>query len=81
MWYSRAPRKPRTELLPFPFLQSDENNRFPNGPPLIRVSTRLNPRVLLQVSCGLPVARARHKYHNMVLTFSIQTDEGFHVLP
>ena len=23
VWYSRAPRKPRTELLPFPFLQSD----------------------------------------------------------
>ena len=21
------------------------------------------------------------QYHNMVLTFSIQTDEGFHVLP
>ena len=70
MWYSRAPRKPRTELLPFPFLQSDENNRFPNGPPLIRVSTRLNPRVLLQVSCGLPVARARHNGLIFVYTWT-----------
>jgi hypothetical protein len=43
-----------------PSFNQIEKNRFPNGPPLIRVSTRLNPRVLLQVSCGLPVARARH---------------------
>lgn len=75
MWYSRAPRKPRTELLPFPFLQSDREQPFPNGPPLIRVSTRLNPRVLLQVSCGLPVARARHTHHpKPSLTFGCGED-------
>jgi hypothetical protein len=36
-----------------------ENSRFPNGLPLIRGWPR-SPRVLLQVSCVLPEARARH---------------------
>ncbi len=36
-----------------------ENSRFPNGPPNPGLDPAY-PRVLLQVSCGMPVARARH---------------------
>ena len=45
LWYSRAPRKRRTELPSFLFLQSIENNRFPNGLPGINPGRRPAPQL------------------------------------
>ena len=61
MCYSRAPRKPRTELPPFLTFHCEIRTAFLRRPPSIGRALLVLPRTPLPVSCGLPVARARHR--------------------
>ena len=79
MCYSRAPRKPRTELPPFLICHCGLRLRtaFLRRPPFYREGPAGPTRTLLALpeSSGLPVARARHTHHpKPSLTFGFGED-------